>query len=77
MSTRIILCTSSKQEGLGDRVDVVEDFDTVFEHIYPTQNPASNLEARSNFVYNKADGSGRVLIHPSNVSVVEENPQDE
>lgn len=51
--------------------DVQEDYDTVFERVYPLQAPISTLEARSVYGYTKTDG-GRIALHPSQIISFEE-----
>ena len=52
-------------------IDVVEDYDTVFEQKYPITPPSSTLEARKNFSYTKLDGT-RFSAMPAEICGFEE-----
>lgn len=74
MATRIAMAYGSETEpGASKYFDVEETADEVLDHLIPIQGLSSNLEARQNIQYKKADGSGRVFIQPQNVAWVEEN----
>lgn len=38
-------------------IDVMEDYDTVCNQVYPAQMPSSALETRQNFLFTKLDGT--------------------
>ena len=59
------------QDKIAYWVDVVEDYDTVFNQKYPVAQPASTLEARQNFSYTKLDG-GRFSVMPGEICGFEE-----
>ena len=52
-------------------IDVSEDYDTVFQKIYPLNPPTSNLEAQACYHYTKPDG-GRFACHPGQIISFEE-----
>lgn len=52
-------------------VDVVEDYDEVFEQKYPLTPPSSTLEARQNFTFTKVEG-GRFSAMASEICGFEE-----
>lgn len=53
-------------------IDVVEDYDTVFNKVHPLQPPTSSLELRNNFFYTKLEDGLRFTCHPGNVCGFEE-----
>ena len=52
-------------------VDVVEDYDTVFEKVFPATAPSSNLEARQLCMYTKVSG-GRFSTRVDSICGFEE-----
>jgi hypothetical protein len=76
MITRLVTHISGPNtDGSTWTVDVEEDWDTVFNHVYPLQGPSSALEHRENMWYNKV-GGGRIAIGPSNIYSFEEVPDE-
>lgn len=53
------------------RIELADDFDTVFGKIYPLQPPASSLEHRADMEHSLVDGR-RIAIDPRTIAVIEE-----
>lgn len=71
MYTKLLLNVRDDGSDKAKAVWVQEDWDTVFNHVFPVNPPASNEEARQHFWYTKHDGL-KVAIHPSNITIFEE-----
>lgn len=71
MSTRITLSLSETPF-----IDVEEPFQRVQDLITPLEQPSSALAARQVATLHKADGTGRIMVHPQLIAVVEEDPPD-
>lgn len=72
MTTRLTTHISGPNEhGVSWQIDVVEDWDTIFNRVFPITPPASSLEHRENMWYTKVDG-GRIAIVPGNIYCFEE-----
>lgn len=77
MSTLVTLAISSPEEaGRSWQIELSEDFDTVFNKLFPLQPPTSSLESQANMTHTTVSGS-RVAIHPNDVRVVEEVLDDD
>lgn len=57
-------------------VDVVEDYDTVTNKLYPLQQASSALEARDHFWYTKLEDGLRFSMRGTEVCGFEELPDD-
>lgn len=76
MTTRLTLTIAGSESGIGKTIDVSESYDEVLNKVVPISPPSSAEGHQINFTYNKADGSGRVLVHPNLIGTAEENPEE-
>lgn len=76
MATALIVPVAEPGGTGSMRILVEEDFDTCFNRVVPLQPPTSQLEARGNMLYSKADGTGRIMVQPQAVAMMEENADD-
>lgn len=82
MATRIFtsFCLPHADPLVTDRVqywvDVEEEYDKVFEQLFPLQPASSSLEARENFWYTKLEDGMRFAVHPQQVCGAEELPKN-
>lgn len=53
-------------------IDVAEEYDKVFDQIYPVTPDTSSLQARERFWYTKLEDGKRLAVHPSQILGVEE-----
>lgn len=77
MATKLTLVVAGDIPGASAKVLVEESFDDVLDKAYPTMPAQTSIEERGRRVFNKSDGSGRVLIPSGNIAWVEENAEEE
>lgn len=74
--TTVLTLTIQDPETLSSwRVELAEDFDTVFGKLFPLTPPTSNLEHRANLMHTLADGR-RIAIQPGYVAVIAEGEDE-
>lgn len=75
MPTKITLGLDSLGKDGPTQIVVQEDFDTCIERFWPTSQPSSALEARTNNVFTTLDDK-RILIKTPSIIMIEEDWED-
>lgn len=71
MKAALTLAIQDPETGHSMRLELDDDFDTVFDRVSPLQQPSSNLEHRAKMLHTLADGR-RIAIQPQLIAIVEE-----
>ena len=75
--TRVTLGISSPEHaGASYQIDLADEFETVFNKLFPIQPATSQLEHRMNMQHRKADG-GIISIQPMTIITCEEIVEEE
>lgn len=73
MATKLTLVIAGDEPGTSKKVYVEEPFDHVMDQVLPTVPAMTPESARLRRIFNKADGTGRVMIPEGNIAWIEEN----
>lgn len=72
MTCSIVIAIQDPDTGNSMRIDLADDFDTVFNKVFPLNPPSSSLEHRANCWHNRDNGT-RIAINPGMIAGIEEH----
>jgi hypothetical protein len=73
--TCVVLAVQDPETGKSIELDLGDDFETVFNKVFPAQPPSSQLQHQANMRHTLSDGRS-VALPPMNIALIMEGERD-